>query len=716
MRVLVVGAGGREHALVWALASSAEVRALYCVPGSDAIAGYARVKAIDPTDSYAVIAFARQEAIDLVVIGPEAPLVAGVTDALEAAGIAVFGPSGAAARLEASKTFTKALCDRHAIPTAAYKAFESGASDAAKAYVDEQGAPIVIKADGLAAGKGVVVVQNVAEAYAAIDAAFAGRFGEAGARVVIEECLVGEEASLFVLSDGENIALFGTAQDHKRAFDGDEGPNTGGMGAYSPAPIMTPEMTERAMAEIIRPTVAGMAEAGTPFKGVLYAGLMITADGPKLIEYNVRFGDPECQVLMPRLKSDLATVLAAAARGGLAEASVEWFDDVHAMTVVLAAKGYPGDHAKGEPISGIERAEASSPDVTVFHAGTRRSDSGWLSNGGRVLNVTARGATLKQARDTCYRAIEALDWPGGFCRYDIGWRVLGSAWQPTPKPAPLPEEPDQASPATQPATTEPSQQGVPVPAQGSAVTTTGAGAMVGSAGMAEPADDPDKARLVFDERGEVRGVRLRQSFRFSDVPWYQTHVSFDELPEGFEIEVGPDLIEQAIARGLPPPPMDFIEPDFAEQRLSPEEILQFRMEFEREKKKTMRRWAEAYEKYFADARSYIDEHVETEDRAAYEYFRERREALIKELEEDPDGETRHKRMCELLMLDPTQPHRHEVKYRKRVEAHEQRRAEEAALRTPGRRLMDLHNPDMGQDDAEVADDDVAPRQDDDSQA
>ncbi|MDR3494138.1 MAG: phosphoribosylamine--glycine ligase, partial [Ancalomicrobiaceae bacterium] len=358
--------------------------------------------------------------IGFVVVGPEAPLVAGLVDDLEAAGIAAFGPSRAAAQLEGSKGFTKDLCARYAIPTAAYGRFADKA--AALAYLSAQGAPIVVKADGLAAGKGVTVAMTLDEARDAIEACFAGQFGAAGAEVVIEAYLDGEEASFFALSDGETVVALCSAQDHKRAFDGDQGPNTGGMGAYSPAPVMTPAMTERVMVEIIRPTVAGMAKDGHPFKGVLFAGLMITEKGPELIEYNVRFGDPETQVLMLRLESDLLALLRAARDGRLAGMMAEWSEDA-ALTVVMAARGYPGDYAKGAEIRGLDAA-ASRPGVTLFQAGTKSDGERILANGGRVLNVTALGRTVAEAQARAYAAVDMIDWPEGFCRRDIGWRAV----------------------------------------------------------------------------------------------------------------------------------------------------------------------------------------------------------------------------------------------------------------------------------------------------
>ena len=370
-------------------------------------------------DQDAILSFARQAAIDLVVIGPEQPLVEGLADRLRAAGIAAFGPSAAAAQLEGSKGFTKALCDRADVPTAAYASF-TDATDA-KAALPRFGLPVVIKADGLAAGKGVIIATTTAEAEEAIDDMIGGRFGAAGASLVIEEFLEGEEVSFFALSDGQTVLPLGSAQDHKRVGDGDTGPNTGGMGAYSPARVLTPELEARVMAEIVRPSVDAMAAAGTPFAGVLFAGLMLTAEGPKLIEYNVRFGDPECQVLMMRLDEDLLPLLHAAAEGRLEERAVAWSDDA-ALTVVMAAKGYPGTPETGGAIAGLDAAEAGG--AQVFHAGTRAEASGLVAAGGRVLAVTARGASVAEAQAAAYRAIDQIDFPSGFCRRDIGWRAI----------------------------------------------------------------------------------------------------------------------------------------------------------------------------------------------------------------------------------------------------------------------------------------------------
>jgi phosphoribosylamine--glycine ligase len=420
MNILLLGSGGREHALAWKIAASPLVDRLYCAPGNAGIAREAECVALDLTDHAGLIAFCKQNHIDFVVVGPEAPLVAGVVDDLEAAGIKAFGPSKVAARLEGSKGFTKDLCRANDIPTAAYERFTSPAP--AKAYVRAKGAPIVIKADGLAAGKGVVVAETLDEAEAAIDMIFGGELGEAGAELVVEEFLRGEEASFFVLCDGENAIPLASAQDHKRAFDGDKGPNTGGMGAYSPAPIMTEEMSRRALDEIVLPTIRAMKAMGAPYKGVLYAGLMITAEGPKLIEYNVRFGDPECQVLMLRLMSDLVPALFATRDGVLKSFDLRWYTEV-ALTVVMAAKGYPGAYAKGSVISGLDEAEKIE-GVQIFHAGTKADGNRILANGGRVLGVSALGETVTEARARAYASIARIRWPEGFCRGDIGFRAI----------------------------------------------------------------------------------------------------------------------------------------------------------------------------------------------------------------------------------------------------------------------------------------------------
>jgi phosphoribosylamine---glycine ligase len=421
MKILVVGGGGREHALVRALNRSPQNPEILCAPGNGGIEADARCFPVSADDVEGLVDLAQQEAPDLVVVGPEAPLIAGLADRLTAEGMAVLGPSAAAARLEGSKGFVKDLAHEHGIPTAAYGRFSDAAS--ARAYLAERGAPVVVKADGLAAGKGVIMARTPDEAEAAIDGMFGGRFGAAGQEVVLEEWLEGEEASFFVLTDGETVLPFGTAQDHKRVGEGDTGPNTGGMGAYSPAPILTPEMCETVMARIIQPTLAAMAARGTPYRGILYAGLMLTAEGPKLIEYNVRFGDPEAQVVLPRLKSDLTALFMAAAKGRLKEcAPPEWAEET-ALTVVMAAKGYPGQYRKGSAIQGLTVAE-SLPGVQIFHAGTARRDGGLFATGGRVLNVTALGADVAEAQARAYAAVDRIGWPEGFCRRDIGWRAL----------------------------------------------------------------------------------------------------------------------------------------------------------------------------------------------------------------------------------------------------------------------------------------------------
>jgi phosphoribosylamine--glycine ligase len=420
MNILLLGSGGREHALAWKMAASPLVDKLFCAPGNAGIAREAECVALDVADHAAVIAFCRANRIEFVIIGPEAPLCAGIVDDLEAAGIKAFGPTRAAARLEGSKGFTKDLCRANNIPTAAYERFT--AANPAKAYLRSRGAPIVVKADGLAAGKGVVVAQSLSEAEAAIDMMFGGSLGEAGGEVVIEEFLEGEEASFFALCDGDHAVALTTAQDHKRAFDGDQGPNTGGMGAYSPAPNIDDAMSARVMADIIEPTLRAMKAMGAPYKGVLYAGLMITADGPKLIEYNARFGDPETQVLMLRLMSDLVPALLASRDGQLKSFDLRWYPDP-ALTVVMAAKGYPGDYARGTIIEGLDEAGAVE-GVEIFHAGTKAEGGRILANGGRVLDVSAIGKTVSEARNRAYEAVSRIHWPEGFCRHDIGWRAV----------------------------------------------------------------------------------------------------------------------------------------------------------------------------------------------------------------------------------------------------------------------------------------------------
>jgi phosphoribosylamine--glycine ligase len=418
MNILLIGSGGREHALAWALGASALCDRLFVAPGNPGTDQIARNVDLDAADHAAVVAFCRAEAIGLVVVGPEAPLVAGLADDLAAAGIKCFGPGKFAAQLEGSKGFTKDICATYAIPTAAYGRFHS--RDEALSYLDAHGAPIVIKADGLAAGKGVTVAMDMATARAAVEEIFSGKFG--GAECVIEEFLEGEEASFFVLTDGRNALALATAQDHKRAGDGDTGPNTGGMGAYSPAPCMTPALCDEALEKIVKPTIRALQDMGHPYVGVLYAGLILTGEGPKLIEYNCRFGDPECQVLMMRLKDDLVTLLLACCDGTLDRVSARWLDDV-ALSVVMCARGYPGEALKGTEIRGLEGA-AAMEGVEIFHAGTAARHGMIVANGGRVLNVTARGKTVKEARDRAYAAVDRIDWPEGFCRRDIGWRAI----------------------------------------------------------------------------------------------------------------------------------------------------------------------------------------------------------------------------------------------------------------------------------------------------
>jgi phosphoribosylamine--glycine ligase len=420
MNILILGGGGREHALAWAATQNPKCDRLIVAPGNPGMAQIAECASLDIEDGSAVAEFAVENAVDFVIIGPEAPLAAGVSDALTASNVLVFGPSAAAAQLEASKTFTKQVCDAAGAPTAAWERFTDAAL--ARAYVQAKGAPIVVKADGLAAGKGVVVAMDLPEALAAIDDMFGGAFGAAGAEVVIEEFMDGEEASFFVLCDGTDALPIGTAQDHKRVGEGDTGPNTGGMGAYSPAPVLTDEVAERAMAQIIRPTLRVMAERGTPYRGVLYAGLMIKDGAPRLVEYNVRFGDPECQVLMMRLGAQALDLMLAAAEGRLSEAQVNWADD-HALCVVMAAKGYPGTYAKGSVIGGLDALPEDSKNM-VFHAGTAMQDGRLVASGGRVLTATARGDSLAQAQARAYGMVDQVDWPEGFVRRDIGWRAL----------------------------------------------------------------------------------------------------------------------------------------------------------------------------------------------------------------------------------------------------------------------------------------------------
>jgi phosphoribosylamine--glycine ligase len=423
MRVLVIGSGGREHALCWAIAASPLLTKLWCAPGNPGIAQVAECVPIGVLDFPALVAFAQDNEIDLVIPGPEAPLVAGIADAMEAASIPCIGPSHAAAQLEGSKAFTKELCDAAGIPTAQWERFDE--ADAAREFIRRRGAPVVVKADGLAAGKGVVVAETEDAALAAIDAMMQARaFGEAGAAVVIEEYLTGEEVSLFALCDGRTALPLGAAQDHKRVGEGETGPNTGGMGSYSPTPSFPPALQEAAMDRIIRPALAEMARRGTPFRGILYAGLILTAEGVKLIEFNVRFGDPECQALLPRLMSDLLPALQAAYDGELSNFDLRW-NDVASIAVVMAARGYPEAPEHGSEIRGLDRA-AVLPNVQIFHAGTEADAAGHIrAAGGRVLNVCATGADLRAARDAAYAAIPLIDWPEGFCRHDIGWRALG---------------------------------------------------------------------------------------------------------------------------------------------------------------------------------------------------------------------------------------------------------------------------------------------------
>jgi len=420
MNILILGSGGREHALAWAVKQNPKCDRLIVAPGNAGIAAIAECAALDIDDGEAVVTFAVENAVNFVIIGPEAPLANGVADRLEEAGILAFGPSAAAARLEASKSFTKEICDAAGAPTAAYARFTEAGP--AKDYIRREGAPIVVKADGLAAGKGVIVAMDEATALAAIDDMFGGEFGAAGAEVVIEEFMEGEEASFFVLCDGENLLPIGTAQDHKRAHDGDTGLNTGGMGAYSPAPVLTDTIAKKALDEIVAPTMRVMAERGTPYRGVLYAGLMIENGQPRLVEYNVRFGDPEAQVLMMRLGAQALDLMLATAERRLDQAQVNWADD-HAMTVVLAARGYPGPYEKGSVIGGLEALPEDSHRM-VFHAGTTQAGGKVTATGGRVLNVTARGDDLRSAREAAYAMIARIDWPEGFCRSDIGWRAL----------------------------------------------------------------------------------------------------------------------------------------------------------------------------------------------------------------------------------------------------------------------------------------------------
>ena len=420
MNILILGGGGREHSLAWAVKQNPKCDRLIVAPGNAGIAEIAECASFDICDGGMVVTFAEENAVDFVIVGPEAPLAAGVADRLREAGILTFGPSEAAARLEASKAFTKEICDAAGAPTAAWARFD--AAEPAKEYIRDRGAPIVVKADGLAAGKGVIVAMDEDTALTAVDDMFGGEFGAAGTEVVIEEFMAGEEASFFVLCDGATVLPIGTAQDHKRAFDGDKGPNTGGMGAYSPAPVLTDAIAEAALREIIKPTMKVMTARGMPYHGVLYAGLMIEEGKPRLVEYNARFGDPECQVLMMRLGAQALDLMLACAEGRLAGVQVNWAED-HALSVVMAAEGYPGDYARGSVIGGLEGLPEDSAHM-VFHAGTREADGKVVASGGRVLNVTARGASLREARDRAYALVERIDWAQGFCRSDIGWRAL----------------------------------------------------------------------------------------------------------------------------------------------------------------------------------------------------------------------------------------------------------------------------------------------------
>jgi phosphoribosylamine--glycine ligase len=420
MKILVLGSGGREHALCWKIAASPLVTKLWCMPGNAGITADAECVPGNIEDPPQVTAFCKANGVDFVVVGPDAAVAAGVVDDLNAAGFKAFGPTKAAGRLESSKSFTKQLCRDNSIPTAAFEHFKE--AEAAKAYIRKQGAPIVVKADGLAAGKGVVVAMTLDDALAAVDMMFGGAFGASGAEVVVEEFMTGEEASFFVLCDGEHSLPLATCQDHKRAFDGDEGPNTGGMGAYCPAPVLTDALCKRTMDEIVKPTLRAMKAMGHPYKGVLYVGLMLTAQGPKLVEYNARFGDPEAQVLMLRMMSDVLPALIACADGQLKNMSLRWYDET-AITVIMATKGYPGDYGKGSRIEGLDDA-AKSEGVEIFHAGTKLIDGHIAAYGGRVLNVCALGRTIGEARERAYAAIGKIRWPEGFCRSDIGWREV----------------------------------------------------------------------------------------------------------------------------------------------------------------------------------------------------------------------------------------------------------------------------------------------------
>ncbi|WP_375701752.1 phosphoribosylamine--glycine ligase [Bartonella sp. AA89HNZF] len=420
MNILLIGSGGREHALAWKIAASPLLTKLYCAPGNPATTEFGENINLDIDDHPLIIDFCTAHSIDLVIVGPEAPLVAGITDSLNSANICVFGPTQKAAQLEGSKAFTKDLCHKNNIPTASYQCFNDAAR--AKAYIHQQGVPIVIKADGLAAGKGVVVATTIEEAFNAVDACFKSAFGDAGNKIVVESFLEGEEASFFCLCDGKVALPFGSAQDHKRVGDGDTGANTGGMGAYSPAPIMTQEIVNRTLKEIVEPALKSMNEMGAPFRGILFVGLMITQKGPELIEFNVRFGDPECQVLMMRLKDDILPIFLAAAQGNLENKPLQWSEKT-ALTVVMAANGYPDSPQKGTVIRNVDKID-TLPDVKVFQAGTALRNGQLIANGGRVLNITATGKTITQAQKRAYEAVDYIDWPEGFVRRDIGWRAI----------------------------------------------------------------------------------------------------------------------------------------------------------------------------------------------------------------------------------------------------------------------------------------------------
>ncbi|MET3589343.1 phosphoribosylamine--glycine ligase [Bartonella silvatica] len=420
MNILLIGSGGREHALAWKIAASPLLTKLYCAPGNPATMELGENINLNIDDHSLIIEFCKTHSIDLVVVGPEAPLVAGITDSLNKADICVFGPSQEAAKLEGSKAFTKDLCYKNNIPTGIYQCFNDAVN--AKAYIRQQGVPIVIKEDGLAAGKGVVVATTIEEALSAVDSYFKNTLDNIEKKIVIESFLEGEEASFFCLCDGKIALPFGSAQDHKRVGDGDTGANTGGMGAYSPAPIMSKEMVDRTLKEIVEPTLRSMNAMGTPFKGILFVGLMITQKGPELIEFNVRFGDPECQVLMMRLKDDILPLLLAAAQGNLEQKSLQWSEKT-ALTVVMAAKGYPASPQKGTVIRNLDQANALS-DVKVFQAGTALRNGELIANGGRVLNITATGENVTQAQKRAYEAVNCINWPEGFVRHDIGWRAI----------------------------------------------------------------------------------------------------------------------------------------------------------------------------------------------------------------------------------------------------------------------------------------------------